>query len=738
MNNLASKKGTFIAVVVITLLVAYVAFFGANIGNTHLKGASEMRFGVDIKGGIDATFVPKDLDRDPTAEELEAAQAIIETRLDQQNVVDRDVIIDKETNSIFVRYPWRSDETDFDPGKAIEELGSTALLTFKDPEGNVVLEGKNVSNAVAERGESGYVVKLTLKPEGKESFSEATGRLINQEISINLDDEVISSPKVESQINDDTALITGMENFQRAKELADKINAGALPFALHTENYSTISPELGSDALNIMVMAGLVAFLVICLLLIFYYRLSGVIAAISLLLQMAGQIILLTWPQFSITLPGIAGIILSIGMGVDANVIVSERIREELKAGKTTIAAITSGFKMAFSSIFDGNITVLIVAAVMMKFGSGAILSFAFTLVFGIIMNFVAGVLATRLMTVSIAQNAWAKKTGLFLSKRNLEKKDVKVISFFKHRKIYYTISALIIALGIVMTFVNGINLDIQFKGGTILKYAMSETVDLSTKDVEEFASATLEDRLITAQITTAFDGEKQLVLNMAANDSENVSNEDLDKLNNALKEKFPEQEFNLESTNNVSPFFGEKFRNNAIIAILLSIVLIVLYVWFSFRKMHGLSAGFMSLVALFHDVLVAFFAFIIFQIPIGDSFVAVALAIFGYSINDTIVIYDRIRENVKISRSMPIEDIVDKSISQSFTRSLNTNFAVFISLAILYVFAAINGLDSIISFALPMAIGSISGCYSTICLVGPLWASWERRKERRVVSAKK
>jgi SecD/SecF fusion protein len=470
--------------------------------------------------------------------------------------------------------------------------------------------------------------------------------------------------------------------------------------------------------------------------LILYYRLSGIIAAISLLLQVTGQLIMLTWPQFSITLPGIAGIILSIGMGVDANVIVSERIREELKSGKTMRAAVAEGFKAAFSSIFDGNITVLIVAFVMMYFGSGAILSFAYTLLFGIIMNFVAGVTATKLMTMSVVQNNWINSKSVFLSKRSLQKKDVKIFPFYKNRKIYYVISGFIMVFGIIMTAINGVVLDIQFKGGTILKYAMSETIELDPNSAANIAEKTLNGRIATGQIVTDFaTGEMRLVISMAGDEA--ITNEELHQLTEALQEEFPEQEFELEFTNNVSPFFSRKFLGNAIIALLLSAVLIVVYVGFSFRKIHGLSAGFMSLVALLHDILVAFFAFTIFKLPIGDSFVAVALTILGYSINDTIVIYDRIRENARLDKNMPIEQNVDKSISQSFTRSLNTNLAVFVSIAILSIFAMINGLDSITSFALPMAIGSVSGCYSTICIVGPLWTSWQKRKQTKLAKSK-
>ncbi len=739
MNRLASKKGTFAAVVVIILLISYISFFGLDIGSLHLKGSPEMRFGIDIRGGIDAAFVPKDLDRSPTESELEAARAIIETRLNQKNILDRDVTIDKENGCIFVRFPWKSSETDFDPEKAIAELGSMALLTFKDPDGKIVMEGKYVESAIPgvdPENPNSYIVSLTLKPEGRKMFAEATGRLVGQKITIYLDENMISDPTVQQKIDSDQSYINRIATLEEAKTLANQINSGALPFALVTENYSTISPSLGSNALEVMVLAGIVAFILICVALILYYRLSGVIAAIALLFQVAGQLILLTWPQFSITLPGIAGIILAIGMGIDANVIISERIREELRSGKTIKATVASGFKMAFSSIFDGNIAVLIVAFVMMFFGSGAILSFAYTLLFGTIMNFVAGVTASKLMTTSIVQNSWLRSPSFFLSKRAMEKKEVKIHPFFQKRKIYYAISGCILAFGLVMTIVNGITLDIQFKGGTILKYVMSETTEFDPDIAADMVEEKLDGRVATGQITTDFaTGEKRLVISMTGGEA--VSNEELHLITETLQQQYPEQEFELDSTNNVSPFFSKIFLQNAIIAIILSAVLVTLYVWFSFRKIHGLSAGIVALVALLHDALIAFFTFTIFRIPIGDTFVAVILTILGYSINDTIVIYDRIRENFRVNKKMAIEDIVDKSISQSFTRSVNTNLAVFASIAILYVFAAMNGLDSIVSFALPMAIGSLSGCYSTICIAGPIWTSWEKRKQRRLVKAK-
>lgn len=421
------RKITFFIVLAIALVMTYTALYGINIplwGALELKipGAPDIRFGIDIRGGVDAVFEPADLDRAPTAEELDAARSVIETRLDQQNILDREVTVDKQNGYIIVRFPWKADETEFDPESAIAELGETAMLTFRDEEGNILLEGSHVKNSTVQMDSryGKYVVALEFDEEGTKLFSEATERLVGEVINIYMDDTLIQSAVVREHISTGEAMIDGMSGLEEAKALSDKINAGALPFSMVTKNHSTISPTLGSGALDIMVMAGGIAFIIICILLIIYYRLPGFVACISLLIQISGQLLAIAIPQITLTLTGIAGIILSIGMGVDANIIISERISEEIKAGKTLGAAISAGFKNAFSSVFDGNITVLIVAVVLWRFGSGSVLSFAYSLFTGIIFNFVAGVTASRLMIRSLSQYEFLRNPKLYtcLSRR--------------------------------------------------------------------------------------------------------------------------------------------------------------------------------------------------------------------------------------------------------------------------------------------------------------------------------
>ncbi|WP_195276375.1 protein translocase subunit SecD [Anaerotruncus rubiinfantis] len=441
-------KPTFFVVLALIVVLAGLSFFGihasyGDIPSTYIKGAGDIRWGIDIRGGVDVTFSPEE-GYDATDDEMAAAESIIKVRLVSQNITDSEVYTDYNRDRIIVRFPWKEGETDFNPEKAVKELGETALLTFRENmDGPVVLEGKDVESATAgmdqETGQ--YIVQLKLKPEGAQAFSEATGRLVGQTISIWMDETNISAPTVNSQIPNGEAQITGRFTAEEAKALADKINGGALPFKLVTENYSSISPTLGMDARDAMVTAGIIAFILVSIYIIALYRLPGVIACIALLGQVAGSIACISGffpnaPSFTLTLPGIAGIILSIGMGVDANVITSERIKEELRIGKTIDGAVDSGFQRTFSAIFDGNITTIIVAGVLMgAFGppgsilakilapifswfgpsaTGAVYSFGFTLVVGVIFNLLMGVLASRLMLKSISKFKAFKKPWLY------------------------------------------------------------------------------------------------------------------------------------------------------------------------------------------------------------------------------------------------------------------------------------------------------------------------------------
>lgn len=454
-------KPVFFVVLVLILLLTYTSFLGitttfGDIPTTWIKGAGDIRWGIDVRGGVDVTFSPPD-DYDASDEDMAAAEQIIKVRMVSQNITDYEIYTDYDKDRIIVRFPWKEDETEFNPEDAIAELGATARLTFREgyetdasglPSGvtaeTIILEGKDVEEATpAMTNTNEIVVSLKLTAEGAEKFAEATTRLAPTKgiISIWMDDVMISYPSVQNAITNGEASISGNFDAAAAKELADKINAGALPFALQTTNFSTISPTLGVGARDAMVMAGFIAFAAICVLMIVLYRLPGIVACIALMGQAAGTVAAITGylpsiSSFTLTLPGIAGIILSIGVGVDANVITYERIREELRLGRGIDAAIDAGYKRAFTAIFDGNITVVFVAVILMGafgppasifammlkpifgiFGSsttGAIYSFGYTLLVGIILNFLMGVTASRLMLKSLSKFKPLRKAWLY------------------------------------------------------------------------------------------------------------------------------------------------------------------------------------------------------------------------------------------------------------------------------------------------------------------------------------
>lgn len=452
------RKGKVKFFVVLALLLAfcYTAFFGVSIDNYYgdtntfhfaLKGAKDIRWGIDISGGVEAVFSPDIEDAEITDENMDSAKEIIETRLVNKNITDYEVFVDYEKNQVVVRFPQPSDSAEkFDAQEVVNDLGETAQLTFcrnTDTE-SVILTGDDVEKAEGGYIDgTGYVVNLTLKSSGVSKFSNATKELAAESgtISIWMDDIQVSNPKVNEQINSKTCYIEGMESAEAAQELADKINAGALPFALTTDNdmLQIITPTLGNEALTVMLYAGVIAFAIICLIMITRYRLNGVVASIALLGQAAALIACISgffdgWDSFTLTVPGIAGIILSIGMGVDTNVITSERIREEFLNGKTIDGAIQKGYQNALSSIIDGNVTNVLVAIVLMgAFGTtesffykifswvlsffttsitGSIYSFGYTLLIGAIVNLIMAVFVSKALLVGtskfkVLRNPW-------------------------------------------------------------------------------------------------------------------------------------------------------------------------------------------------------------------------------------------------------------------------------------------------------------------------------------------
>jgi len=714
-------KKMLAAILIVIAALIYVAAFGAG---SSIKGVREMRYGIDIRGGVEAVFEPQGLDRTPSEKELDTARQVIETRMDNQNIVDREVTVDKNGGYIIVRFPWKSGETNFNPEEAIAELGEMAELTFRDPDGNVLIQGKDVQSAAPEtannNGIKSYQVALSFNAEGSRLFEEATGKLIGKRMSIYMDQDLISSPTVQTKISGGQAVITGMQDYDDAKNLAEKINAGSLPFSLKTTNFSTISPSLGNNALSIMVYAGIAAFLMICLFMLVFYKLPGAVACVTLVLQTVLQMLAVSIPQYTLTLPGIAGIILTIGMAVDTNIIISERISDELKKGISVKGAVLTGYKNAFSSVLDGNVTTAIVAIILMFLGSGTMLSFGYTLLIGMIVNLLVGVSVSKHLLLSMIQNnPWNDAKWFRI------RKDKKIIPFYQKKYIFGIISGVVILSGIVGCFIFGVKLDTQFTGGAVLSYSVSDEADTGK------IQAAIEretNRPVTVQIKEDnMTGLKRLSVTLAGNSG--MSPEDQKKVTDAINSTSEKVDAKLSETYVVEPYIGAKAMKNAVVAILLSLLFIVVYVWIRFSSISGLPAGVTAMIALVHDVVVVFFVFVLFQIPLNDAFVAVVLTIIGYSINDTIVIYDRIRENRKKDSKMPVDELVNISTTQTLGRSINTSCTTGICVLIILAASVYFQIGSILEFSLPMFFGIITGCYSSICVAGTLWAMWEKKK---------
>ena len=764
--NRKGKSWPLFVVAILIVLFSLTAIFGVSYTygdtkNVYVKGASDIRFGIDIRGGVDVTFMPAD-DVEATDAQMTAAKTVIEDRLVGLGITDYESYVDNNKNRIIVRFPWKNDEADFNPQTAIDEIGTTAKMVFRkgsSATGEEILSGDDVASASAAYNETeGWVVQLKFNSAGASAFATATTELAasNGTISIWLDDNNISTATVNEAITGGEAIIKGNFDQDSASTLANQINSGSLPFALSAESYSTISPSLGAKSLDVMVQAGIIAFILVAILMIVRYRLPGTIAVISLMGQAAATLAVVSgyftvFPGSTLTLPGIAGIILGIGMGVDANVITAERIKEELSKNKTLEGAVKSGFKMGLTPIIDGNVTIVIVAAILMgAFGptdgfwakvfnpifywfgpstAGTIYSFGFTLLTSVLLNFVFGVWATRVMIRGAVHFKPLRKAWLFGGKKE-GGADFKTpsINFIGNRKKFYTFSCALIAVVLVFCGTFGVKMDVEFKGGSMITLAYEGDADLN--DLKSTIGTELGKSNLTLQTGSDISGNQTLTVTLPGSDT--LTTEQLDNLLAALNEQYPDNNFVQNEVSNVDATIGKEFLLKSVVALVAACVLILLYVAYRFRKIGGLKAGSTAIVALLHDMFVVFGVFVLLRIPLNGNFIAALLTILGYSINDTVVIYDRIRENSALygKKQMSLAELVNLSVNQSFARSLMTSITTCLALGVICVVSVIYRLDSIYSFAFPLLFGMVSGVYSTICIATPLWVDWKNKKK--------
>ena len=753
-------KGKAWQLVVTALLIVvfvYTAFFGVaakygDVTTTYIKGAKDIRFGVDIKGGVNVTFVPSD-GYDATDEQLDAARLVIENRLVALNVTDYELYVDNNSDSLILEFPWQSGETDFDPESAIQEIGTTAYLTFREgasKDGELILDGSMVESAsaqygaVSNGGSSEYYVALKFTTEGAKAFGDATTKLAADKgsISIWLDDENASNPLTQDAV----------------VKMARQINSGALPFALSVDSYSTVSPSLGENSLGAMVLAGLIAFALIVVFMTVLYRLPGFLACIALAGQVAATLAFVSgyfpvFESFTLTLPGIAGIILAIGMGVDANVITAERIKEELKNGKSLDGALKSGFARGLTPIIDGNVTIVIVAIVLMgafgpsdglfakalhfvffAFGpstAGTIYAFGYTLLTGVLLNFVFGVFATRVMIRGAAAIKALRNPWLYgAAKPGQEKAEKKPVDFVSLRKKFLTFSACLMAVILLCAAVFGVHLDTEFTGGAMITLSYEGGFDQAA--VQKTAAAALENTGLTLQTgENVATGDQTLKISMPG--TETVTTEQVENLLDSLNENYPDNQFAQLSLSNVSAAMGTKFLQKSLVAVVFALVLILLYIALRFKNIGGLTGGMMAVLALVNDLMVVFGTFVLLRTALDGNFIAAMLTILGYSINDTVVVYDRIRENrALMGKKGSFEELVNQSVNQSARRTLITTITTVMALGVMCIVAKLYGLDSIFTFAFPLMMGMISGVYTSLCVSTSAWVLWSERSKKK------
>ena len=766
MNKRIGKPVFFIAFVLIIAFalttVFGVATYNGDIKHIWMHSLEDIRLGIDIQGGVDVTFEP-DEGVTTTDEQMDAALQVIKLRLTNLSINDSETYVDYNNSRIIVRFPWQSGEENFDPAAAVNELGQMSELTFRygsDLSGDVILTGSSVDTATPgyDQQNDQWVVQLKLNDSGKDAFASATAEQAANGgyISIWMDDTCISNATVNEAISSGEAVISGSFTSETAKQLADQITSGALPFSLHSTSTKTLSPTLGSGALYAMVMSGLIALAFICIYMLVLYRLPGFVAVIGLIGQVAGMLAAVSgWfgfmPSSTLTIPGIAGIILSVGMGVDCNIITAERIKEELARGKSVDSALKAGYSNAFSAILDGNLTLAIVALILMgAFGTdnaitqflnatifyffgatteGFIYSFGFTLIMGVILNFIMGVFAARLMTFSLARFKAFQKPTLFNYNKD-KYKEARFFHFSENKKKFFIISAVLVIVSICTTFI-GVEVSIDFKGGTIVSYSYSGDLN------ENACQSAIQDILntpVTLQKGESFDADTN-ILTVSFSYDQSLTLDQQEQMLAVMTETYPDNNIEELESNDVSPSSGREFFAKCIVAVIFAALLLIIYIALRFKKISGWSAGIFTIITLLHDIIITYGSFVLCGFEIDSNFMAVVLTIFGYSINNTIIVYDRIRENEKrMTKDTTIAELVNTSASQTMRRSLRTSITTVSTMIIISVVASIFHVNSILSFSIPMTFGLIAGTYSSQCIAPTLWVWWNEHRGNKTI----
>ncbi|MCI8267961.1 MAG: protein translocase subunit SecD [Lachnospiraceae bacterium] len=734
------KKNKGVVTLIVTVLVmaalGFVSIWG--IGTEKAGSAAGIKQGLDLAGGVSITYQVVG-DEDPSTEDMDDTIYKLQQRV--QGYSTEAQVYKEGTDRINIEIPGVSDANSI-----LEDLGRPGALYFiaqTDAQGNqnysytgagatgyslnktieelqadgsIVLEGTDVEAADGgsgsdSLGNSQFVVDLVFTSEGTTKFADATTKAFanNQSIGIYYDGDFISVPNVQAALTDGKAQITGMGTFEQAERLASQIRIGGLKLELEELRSNVVGAQLGEEAVRTSLLAALIGLFVIALFMIVVYRIPGLASVLALVIYTCLIVICLNIFELTLTLPGIAGIILSIGMAVDANVIIFARVREEITAGKSVRNAIDTGFQKALSAIVDGNVTTLIAALVLGIKGSGTVKGFAYTLGLGIVLSMFTALFVTR----QILKAFFA--VGLKDVKFYGTNKEKGTVNFLSKKNIFFACSIAVIVLGFVFMGINGattgkvLNYSLDFVGGTSTNVTFNEDLalaEIDTKVVPVFTNITGDGAVQVQKVA----GSNEVIFK-----TRELNLSEREQLNSALAEQFGVNE-ELITAETISSTISSEMKNDAVIAVIIATVCMLIYIWFRFKDIRFAAS---SVAALVHDVLVVLAFYAVAKVSVGSTFIACMLTIVGYSINATIVIFDRIRENLgTMLKKDSLEELVNRSISQTLSRSIFTSLTTFIMVAALYVL----GVTSIKEFALPLMVGIVCGTYSSVCITGALW----------------
>jgi len=724
----------FITAIVVLCILATVALLGFDTYGGVFDDDG-VPLGLDLVGGTRLVYAPDVADGVTlTDEQMNTVSSMLRARLDFYGYTEATITVDD--NGRFVVEIPKINGTE-----AEKLLSATAKLTFEikdnDDKYSVVMEGSAIEHASAEFGNVGngfeeWFVSLKIKKEYRETFRAATEKALKLNdkcIYIKLDGETYSNPRVSEVLDTDEVVISGSFDRDTATALAGVITSGQLPFALKIEQSSQVDATLGARALEKSLIAGGIGLLLVILFMLAFYRLPGLVAAISLGGYTVCLGLLLSLLHINLSLAGIAGIILSIGMAVDANVIIFERIKEELTVGKSTRAALQSGFHKAFGAIIDSNITTVIAVVVLYLFGTGSIQGFAITLGMGVVLSMIFGLFVTRFL-LSCLVGMRVHNPVLWGLSRKKPATDAagkhRRFHFVSARRYFLIVVVCMLLLGVGSFALRGFNPDVDFTGGTTMQIDFDAALEAEGRG--DISDAMLDEIVKTVEGTKKSDGS---ALNVAVSSAQRADGSDVilklseldmdgrEAVFDALRERFGLDSDALVSASNVGATVSAEIRRDAIVATVVAILLMMLYISIRFDLHSGLAA----VICLAHDVLIVLIAYSLFAIPLNTNMIAVLLTILGYSINATIVIFDRVRENRKKMLGSDFGEVINVSIRQTFLRSLNTTITTFLTIFLVYLL----GVTSIRQFALPLIVGILAGLFSSVCLAGNLWLIFVR-----------